>query len=59
MTQLLVQLNLESVQSWGIHHFLGEIITIADCSHCEKFPLVFQCFMDEVSPDPAAVLSSP
>lgn len=31
---------------------------MADCSHCEKFPLVPQRFMDEVSSDPADVLSS-
>ena len=37
-----VQLNLISVQCWGIHHFPGEIIPMADCSHSEKFPSCVQ-----------------
>ncbi|KAK4828564.1 hypothetical protein QYF61_027533 [Mycteria americana] len=37
MAQHPVQLNLESVQCWGIHHFPGEIIPMANFSHCEKF----------------------
>lgn len=31
------QLKLENIQHWGMHHFPGEVIPEADCSHDEKF----------------------
>lgn len=36
MMQQLVQLNLKTVQHWGICHFPRQHIPVTDCSHCEK-----------------------
>lgn len=32
----MAQHPLRSIQFWEIHHSPGEIIPMADCSHCEK-----------------------
>lgn len=37
MSQRPVQPNLNSVQQWGIHCFLGEIIPMAGYFHWENF----------------------
>ena len=36
MAQCPVQPNLKSIWCWGIRYLAGEIIPMADCSHCEK-----------------------
>lgn len=40
VAQHSVQLDLKKVQCWRTHHFPWEIISVADCSHCENFPLL-------------------
>lgn len=44
MFQHLVQLNLRCVQYWGIHHFPGKVIPVADCFHCGK---LYSCVQPE------------